>query len=128
MRCVICKEGDTAPGRVTVTLQRGNTVIISAYYGVPGALQLYDSPSVRPIAISPQLSDWYWLPSDLTATNALMVDYQPSEVAWMCTSPTLIARLTVPYQVKGLEQGAPVTLCQLNAPISTIWDKLRNFS
>ena len=57
-----------------------------------------------------------------------MVDYQPSEVAWMCTSPTLIARLTVPYQVKGLEQGAPVTLCQLNAPISTIWDKLRNFS
>ena len=28
MRCVICKEGDTAPGRVTVTLQRGNTVVI----------------------------------------------------------------------------------------------------
>jgi YgiT-type zinc finger domain-containing protein len=28
MRCVICKEGDTAPGRVTVTLQRGDTVII----------------------------------------------------------------------------------------------------
>jgi YgiT-type zinc finger domain-containing protein len=28
MKCVICKEGDTAPGRVTVTLQRGNTVVI----------------------------------------------------------------------------------------------------
>ena len=28
MRCVICKEGDTAPGKVTVTLQRGNTVVI----------------------------------------------------------------------------------------------------
>jgi hypothetical protein len=108
--------------------ERANTVIISAYYGVPGALQVYDSPKVRPVAISPQLSDWYWLPDNLTATNALMVDYQPSEVAWMCTSPTLIAHLTVPYQVKGLEQGAPVTLCQLKAPIATIWGKLRNFS
>jgi YgiT-type zinc finger domain-containing protein len=28
MRCVICREGDTALGTVTVTLQRGNTVVI----------------------------------------------------------------------------------------------------
>jgi hypothetical protein len=108
--------------------ERASTVIISAYYGVPGALQVYNNPNDRPIAISPQLSDWYWLPDNLTATDALMVDYQPSEVAWMCTSPTLIAHLTVPYGVKGLEQGAPVTFCQLKAPIPTIWEKLRNFS
>jgi hypothetical protein len=108
--------------------ERANTVIISAYYGVPGALDIYDNPSGRPTAMSPQLSDWYWLPNDLTATNALMVDYQPSDVAWMCTSPTLIAHLTVPYDVAGLEQGAPVTFCQLKAPIPTFWAKLRDFS
>ena len=108
--------------------ERANTVIISAYYGVPGALQVYDSPGVRPVAISPQLSYWYWLPNDLKATNALMVDYQPSDVEWMCTSPTLIGHLTVPYGVKGLEQGAPVTFCQLKAPIAEIWARLRNFS
>jgi hypothetical protein len=108
--------------------ERAGTVIISAYYGVPGALQVYDNPNDRPVAISPQLSDWYWLADNLTATYALMVDYQPSEVAWMCTSPQLIANLVVPYQVKGLEQGAPVTFCQLKAPIPTIWGKLRNFS
>jgi Dolichyl-phosphate-mannose-protein mannosyltransferase len=108
--------------------ERASTVIISAYYGVPGALQVYNNPNDRPIAISPQLSDWYWLPDNLTATNALIVDYQPSELAWMCTSPTLIAHLTVPYGVKGLEQGAPVTFCQLKAPIPTIWGRLRNFS
>jgi YgiT-type zinc finger domain-containing protein len=28
MKCVICKEGDTAPGTVTVSLQRGDTVVI----------------------------------------------------------------------------------------------------
>ena len=108
--------------------ERGNTVIISAHYGVPGALQVYDKPSDRPVAISPQLSDWYWLPPNLKATDALMVDYLPSDVARMCASPTLIAHLTVPYQVAGLEQGAPVTFCQLNAPIPQVWGKLRDFS
>ena len=107
---------------------RSNTVIISHYYGVPGALDIYGNPKDRPVAISPQLSDFYWLPNNLTATDALMVDYQPSEVAWMCTSPKLIAHLTVPYHVTGLEQGAPVTFCQLKAPIPKIWGRLRNFS
>jgi len=46
----------------------------------------------------------------------------------MCTSPMLIAHLTVPYGVAGLEQGAPVTFCQLNAPISQVWGRLRDFS
>ena len=108
--------------------ERSDTVIISAYYGVPGALDIYGNPNALPVVISPHLSDWYWLPSNLTATNALMVDYTPSDVAWMCTSPTLVTHLTVPYGVKGLEQGAPVTFCQLKAPVSEFWGKLRNFS
>ena len=28
MRCVLCRHGDTLPGRVTVTLQRGGTTVI----------------------------------------------------------------------------------------------------
>jgi hypothetical protein len=125
---------DGIPGQMTTIYedlpasQRVNTVIISAYYGVPGALDIYGDPNVLPIAISPQLSDWYWLPTNLTATDALMVDYLPSDVAWMCTSATVIAHLTVPYHVAGLEQGAPVTFCQLKAPISQLWGQLRNFS
>ena len=108
--------------------ERAGTVIISAYYGVPGALQIYGNPKSLPDVISPQLSDFYWLPPDLTATSAVMVDYKPADVTWMCVSPELIAHLTVPYQVVGLEQGAPVTFCQLKAPIPKIWGKLRNFS
>ena len=108
--------------------ERRNTVIISAYYGVPGALQVYGNPNDLPVVVSPQLSDFFWLPNNLTATNALMVDYRPSEVAWMCTSPTLVAHLRVPYEVTGLEQGAPVTFCQLKAPVPGIWRQLRNFS
>jgi hypothetical protein len=108
--------------------ERGSTVIISAYYGVPGALQVYVDPARRPDAFSPQLSDWYWLPHDLNATNALMVDYRPAEVLWMCNSPTVVAHLTVPYRVMGLEQGAPVTMCPLKAPIQSDWDRLRHFS
>jgi hypothetical protein len=108
--------------------ERPDTVIISAYYGVPGALDVYDSPSSRPPAVSPQLNDWYWLPANLSATSALMVDYQPSDVGWMCTSATLVTHLTVPYEVAGLEQGAPVTICRLKYPVPKIWGQLRNFS
>jgi 4-amino-4-deoxy-L-arabinose transferase-like glycosyltransferase len=108
--------------------ERAQTVIISAYYGVPGALHVYGNPRILPDVMSPQLSDFYWLPPNLTATSALMVDYKPSDVAWMCLSPELVAHLTVPYQVAGLEQGAPVTFCQLKAPIPKIWGQLRNFS
>ncbi len=28
MKCVLCRHGDTLPGKVTVTLQRANAVII----------------------------------------------------------------------------------------------------
>lgn len=108
--------------------ERANTVVISAYVGVPGALDVYGDPKLRPEAASPQLSAWYWLPRNLTATEAIMVDYQPSEVAWMCTSPRLIAHLTVPFSVRGLEQGAPVTLCRLEGPILRAWPRLRDFS
>ncbi len=108
--------------------QRQSTAIISAYYGVPGALRIYDRSTSLPAVVSPQLSDYYWLPNDLTATAALMIDYQPADVTWMCTAPTVIAHLTVPYEVRGLEQGAPVTLCQLKAPIPSVWPRLRNFS
>ncbi len=110
------------------TAQRNDTVIISAYYGVPAALWIYGDPIRLPAVMSPQLSDWYWLPRNLTATSALMVDYQPSDVAWMCSSASLIGHLTVPYSVNGLEQGAPVTFCQLKAPIPDLWGRLRNFS
>ena len=108
--------------------KRTGTIIFSAYYGVPGALQIYGDKRSLPVVVSPHLSDWYWLPSDLVATNALMVDYQPSEVAWMCSSATLVAHLTVPYGVQGMEQGAPVTFCVLKAPIPQYWSRLRNFS
>ena len=107
---------------------RTGTIIISALCGVPGALQIYGDKKSLPLVVSPQLSDWYWLPSDLVATNALMIDYEPSDVAWMCSSATLLTHLTVPYGVKGLEQGAPVTFCVLKAPISQAWSQLRNFS
>ena len=108
--------------------EQKTTVIISAYYGVPGALAVYGNPKLLPDVISPQLSDWFWLPKNVTATEALMIDYTPSDVAWMCDSPTLIAHLTVPYQVTSLEQNAPVTLCHLKTPIPELWSELRNFS
>lgn len=108
--------------------ERSSTVIVSAYYGVPGALWVYEDPGSVPVVVSPQLSDWYWLPNHINATYALMVDYQPSDLGFMCATATPMGQLTVPYHVQGLEQGAPVTLCQLKEPIASAWGRLRNFS
>jgi hypothetical protein len=108
--------------------QQRHMVVISKYYGVPGALAIYADPNNRPLVVSPHLSDYYWLPSNVTAVDALMIDYQPADVAWMCGSPMIVAHLTVPYEVKGLEQGAPVTFCRLEAPLPGLWGRLRNFS
>jgi hypothetical protein len=108
--------------------ERTGTIIVSAFYGVPGALRIYGDKGSLPVVVSPQLSGWYWIPRDLVATNALMVDYEPSDVGWMCSSAILVGHLTVPYSVHGLEQGAPVTFCVLKAPISKDWSRLRNFS
>ena len=108
--------------------ERAGTIIVSAFYGVPGALRIYGDKKSLPVIVSPQLSGWYWLPNDLVATQALMVDYEPSDVSWMCSSATLVGHLTVPYGVTGLEQGAPVTFCVLKGSIQQDWTQLRNFS
>jgi len=108
--------------------ERTGTIIVSAYYGVPGALRIYGDKRSLPVVVSPQLSGWYWFPGDLVAKNALMVDYQPPDIAWMCSSATLVGHLTVPFGVRGLEQGAPVTFCVLNAPIQQYWRRLRKLS
>lgn len=108
--------------------ERDTTVIVSSDYGVAGALQIYGNSKLLPDSFSPQLSDYFWIPTHLAAAHGLMVGYEPSDVASMCTSPTVIAHLTVPYHVVNLEQGAPVTLCNLRAPLPQLWRRLRNFS
>lgn len=110
------------------TSERATTVIVSSDYGVTGALDVYGNPKLLPQSFSPQLSDFFWLPAHLAATDALMAGYAPSDVQWMCTSANIVGHLTVPYQVVNLEQGSPVTFCRLRAPLPTLWGGLRNFS
>jgi hypothetical protein len=108
--------------------QRATTVIVSSDYGVSGALQIYGKPGALPDSYSPQLSDWYWLPQHVAATEVLMVGYDPSDVTWMCASARIVAHLTVPYHVVNSEQGSPVTLCSLSEPLPAAWGRLKDFS
>ena len=108
--------------------ERATTVIVSSDYGVTGALQVFGDPKLLPQSFSPQLSDFYWMPAHLAATDVLMVGYLPSDVAFMCLSPTVISHLIVPYQVVNYETDAPVTLCHLKAPLPQEWPQLKDFS
>ena len=108
--------------------ERSTTVIVSSDYGVTGALKIYGNPKLLPQSYSPQLSDFYWLPQHVAATDVLMVGYAPSDVGWMCTSARVVAHLVVPYHVVNYEQGDPVTFCSLKAPLPDVWGGLRDFS
>ncbi len=108
--------------------ERATTVIVSIDYGVTGALQIYGTSKVLPPSYSPQLSDFYYLPQHVAATDALMVGYEPADVAFMCTSATVVAHLTIPYHVVNLESDLPVTFCALNAPLPSVWGRLKEFS
>jgi len=108
--------------------ERSTTVIVSSDYGVTGALQIYGNSKLLPNSFSPQLSDYYWLPNHVAATDVLMVGYAPSDVAWMCTSTRLVAHLVVPYHVVNYDQGDPVTFCGLRAPLPDVWGRLQDFS
>jgi len=108
--------------------ERSTTVIVSSDYGVTGALQIYGNSKLLPNSFSPQLSDYYWLPNHVAATDVLMVGYAPSDVAWMCTSTRVVAHLVVPYHVVNYDQGDPVTFCSLRAPLPDVWGRLQDFS
>ena len=108
--------------------ERATTVIVSSDYGVTGALQIYGKSGALPASYSPQLSDWFWLPEHVAATDVLMVGYAPSDIPWMCSSARVIAHLTVPYHVVNGEQGSPVTLCTLSEPLTSAWGRLKDFS
>jgi hypothetical protein len=108
--------------------ERATTVIVSSDYGVTGALQIYGKAGAVPDSYSPQLSDWYWLPKRVAATDVLMVGYDPSDIAWMCMSARVVAHLTVPYHVVNGEQGSPVTFCTLSEPLPDAWGRLKDFS
>jgi hypothetical protein len=108
--------------------ERDTTVIVSSDYGVTGALQIYGKLKSLPDSYSPQLSDFYWLPEHVAATDVLMVGYAPSDVRFMCTSATIVAHLTIPYHVVNYESDAPVTFCTLNSPLPSLWGRLKDFS
>ena len=108
--------------------ERATTVIVSSDYGVTGALQIYGNSQALPQSYSPQLSDYYWLPQHVVATDVLMVGYNPSDIRFMCTSATVVAHLTIPFHVVNLESGSPVTFCTLNAPLTSVWVRLKEFS
>ena len=118
----------TAMYRALPAPERRAAIIISSDYGGQGALAVYSNPSQLPVVASPQLSEWYWLPPDQLATDALMVGYAPADISWMCASTAVVGHLTVPFGVANLEQGAPVTECHLKVPLQSAWGRLKNFA
>src|SRR5207248_2141308 len=59
--------------------RRPNAIILAHYYGEAGAIDYYGPALGLPRAMSPHLSYWYWAPSRMDPTTAVLINYTLDE-------------------------------------------------
>ncbi len=117
--------------RVYVSLpaaERSHTVVLASNYGEAGAVDLYGPADGLPAVYSGHNAYWYWGPPPPSATEAVAVGFDRSELAPICGSLVLASHLDNHVGVDDQEQGAPVWICaQLRSPWTATWPGLRHF-
>jgi hypothetical protein len=111
------------------TSRRATTVILANNYGEAGAIDIYGPREHLPQAISPELTFWYWKPSNLHATTLVTVGFNPSDLAFVCGTVARAASVVMPDSVVNQEAGTPILVCtNLRESINAAWVTLRSFS
>ena len=107
------------------TAQRSSAVVLTSNYGEAGAVDRFGPADGLPAAFSGQDSFWYWGPPPATATTAVAVGFEKSQLGF-CGSLRQAATLINHEDVQDDEQGAPVWICtQLRGTWPAIWPSLR---
>jgi 4-amino-4-deoxy-L-arabinose transferase-like glycosyltransferase len=100
----------------------GAPVVVAANYGEAGALELFGH-HLPPLA-SGDMSFRYWHPP-LTASHGIVVGYDAPQLATLCRSREIVARVTMPRGVSNQEKGAPVARCTFRGgSLAAVWRKL----
>jgi 4-amino-4-deoxy-L-arabinose transferase-like glycosyltransferase len=108
--------------------QRASTTVLASNYGEAGAVDRFGPADGLPRAYSGHMSFWYWGPPPASATSAIVVGYERSQLNF-CGSVRLATQLNNREQVGDDEQGAPVWICQdLRASWRDIWPSQRSFA
>jgi len=109
--------------------QRATTSILTNNYGEAGAIGIYGGRDHLPMAISPQLTFWYWKPANLEATTLVTVGFNPGDIMFFCGNVTRAGTVNMPDSVANQEAGTPILVCtHLRESINAAWPSLRSFN
>ncbi|MHB8465176.1 MAG: glycosyltransferase family 39 protein [Acidimicrobiales bacterium] len=104
-----------------------STVIVGSNYGESGAVDRYGAAKGLPHAYGVHNGYWYWGPPPASATHALLIGFDAAQVAELCLSSTVMARLDNHLDLDNDEQGRPLRFCdKLAGSWASMWPKVKN--
>jgi Dolichyl-phosphate-mannose-protein mannosyltransferase len=106
--------------------QRAHAIVLTRNYGEAGAVDRFGPADGLPAAYSGHNAFWYWGPPPASATTAVVVGYDRSQLGF-CRSVRLAVTLNNHLGINNQEQGAPVWICQPSRSWAAIWPSLRLF-
>jgi hypothetical protein len=106
---------------------RKQAVILTNNYGEAGAINTYGRPLGLPIAVSGQLSHYYWKPASLNGP-VIAVGHDPSFLAILFADCEQVATITNPYGLDNEEFGRAISVCRSpRMSLDQLWSRLRAF-
>jgi Dolichyl-phosphate-mannose-protein mannosyltransferase len=106
--------------------ERAKAAIVAHYYQEAAAIDFYGPSLGLPHAISPHLSYWYWAPSRMHPTTAVLINYAPQEANLLFTDCREAGTVTNSLGVHNNDYGAPILVCSNpRQPLWPVWRSLQ---
>src|SRR5215472_14266138 len=98
---------------------RRGAMVLAAYDGEAGALELYGPGLGLPTVVSPHLTDYYWAPARMDPQVVIAVGYDRSDLQALFADVSQVGTLSNSYGVENDDAGTPIFVCR--APRRPLW-------
>lgn len=106
--------------------ERRNTMVLAAFYGEAGALNLYQNDV--PV-VSPHLTYYYWAPSRMAPGTVVAVGYSGSDLAQWFGDVEPAGTITGSYGVTNGETGGRIYVCRSpKEQLWRLWPSMKNLA
>jgi len=106
--------------------EQQTAVVLASNYGEAGAIDLYGRSAGLPLALSPDLTYWYWKPAHVEADVVIAVGFDQSEMRRLLGDVRVAATVQPVDGVRNEEVGRLILVCrQPILPLDSAWPQLR---
>jgi hypothetical protein len=107
--------------------ERSRTAILTGNYGEAGAIDLFGAKYGLPEAISGHQTYYYWGTHGFGGDNLITLQYDPEDLAEMCTS---FEKVAVHFEAWGMaEENHAIYLCRgLKKPFAEMWPDQKHWN